>query len=168
MGKAVIPAQLGVIRTDLFRVSRTTLAALAVATCLTGLSGCTTQLTKHGHQFRATDLQRLQPGMSQDEVKLALGTPTTTSTVNEGAAYYYISSTKKQSPFLSAKEVDRKVLAVYFTPLGTVDRMADYGIKDGRVFDYISGTTPTASKNEDGIFQSLFRNLGKRGSIFGE
>ena len=140
----------------------------AVMIVVAGLAGCSTEITKHGHQFRSTDLQRLQPGMSKDEVRLALGTPTTTSTVNEGAAYYYISSTKSQTAFLTPKEIDRRVLAVYFSPLGTVDRIANYGMKDGRVFDFISRTTPSANTNDDGLLKQIFRNLGRRGSVFGE
>ena len=70
--------------------------------------------------------------------------------------------------FLDPNEVDRKVVAVYFTPVGSVERVAQYGMKDGKVFDFISRTTPSATKNEDGIIQMLFRNLGRRGSLFGE
>lgn len=138
-----------------------------VATCLAA-AGCSTEIIKHGHQFRSTDLQRLQPGMTKDEVRQTLGTPTTTSTVDSGSAYYYISSTKSQTAFLTPKEIDRKVLAVYFDQLGSVQRIANYGMKDGKVFDFISGTTPSANSNDETIIQQLFRNLGKRGSLFGE
>ena len=64
-------------------------------------------------------------------------------------------------------EVDRKVLAVYFNPVGSVDRVAQYGMKDGKVFDFISRTTPSANSNDETVVQQLFRNLGRRGSIFG-
>lgn len=106
--------------------------------------------------------------MTKDEVQQTLGTPTTTSTVDSGSAYYYISSTKSQTAFMSPKEVDRKVLAVYFDQLGSVQRIANYGMKDGKVFDFISGTTPSANTNDETIVQQLFRNLGKRGSLFSE
>lgn len=149
----------------LFAATRHPISWLARACALmllVSLAACSTQVIKHGHQFRSTDLQRLQPGMSKDEVRLALGTPTTTSTVNEGAAYYYISSTRSQTAFLSPKEIDRKVLAVYFDPLGSVTRIANYGMKDGRVFDFISGTTPSASNGDRGLLKQLFRNIGQR------
>lgn len=70
--------------------------------------------TKHGHQFQESDIQQIQPGMTSDSVRLALGTPATTSTVAGGNAYYYISSTETQSAFFKPTEVDRKVLAIYF------------------------------------------------------
>jgi len=132
------------------------------------LAACGTTTLKHGQHYTKSELLQIQPGMSQDEVKLALGSPATTSSVNSGAAYYYISSTRKQTAFLDPKETDRKVVAVYFTPVGTVDHIAQYGMKDGKVFDFISRKTPSANNTQDGVLQMLFRNLGKRGSVFGE
>lgn len=134
---------------------------------LVGISACSEQITKHGHLFRESDIAQVQPGMSQEQVKLILGTPTTTTTIGNGAAYYYISSTEKRVAFMSGSEVDRQVLAVYFTPTQTVDRVANYGLKDGKVFDFVSRTTPAPGGNEAGIFQQLFRNLGTK-QIFGD
>lgn len=144
-------------------------AALAVVTGLGVVAaGCSATVTKHGHLFQENDLQQIQPGMSQEQVKLSLGTPTTTSTVGNGQAFYYMSSTEKQSSFFAPSETDRQVVAVYFNRVGTVERVANYGLKDGKVFDTISRTTPSANQNEDGILKQLFRNLGQKGSIFND
>lgn len=142
---------------------------LCVSTLCLGtlLSGCSEQITKHGHQFRENDLMSVQPGMGQEQVRASLGTPTTTTTTGSGSAYYYISSTQSQATFLSAKETDRQVVAVYFTPTGTVDHVANYGLKDGKVFDYISRTTPSPGANDEGILKQMFRNLGKK-QLFGD
>lgn len=131
------------------------------------IGGCSGQVLKHGHQFRENDIQQIQPGMSQDQVKLTLGTPATTAAVNGGQAYYYISSTDKQIAFLTPTEVDRQVLAVYFTPLGSVERVANYGMKDGKVFDRVSKTTPAPGVGDEGLLKALFRNLGKK-QLFGD
>ena len=141
--------------------------ALTAGMLATGLAACSPQVIKHGHQFRETDVQQIQAGMSQDQVKLALGTPATTATVTGGSAYYYISSTAKQVAFLLPKEVDRQVLAVYFNPLGSVERVANYTLKDGKVFDHVSKTTPAPGVGDDGLLKQLFRNLGKK-QLFGE
>jgi len=143
------------------------IAGISSAMLVPVLAGCSPQIIKHGHQFRESDIQQIQVGMSQEQVKLQLGSPTTTATVNNGQAYYYISSTMKQAAFLKEKEVDRNVLAVYFNPLGTVERVANYGMKDGKVFDYISRTTPAPGGRDDGIVKQLFRNLGTR-QLYGE
>ncbi len=134
--------------------------AIAIAAGLT-LAACAETITTHGHQFQDNDVQSVTPGMSQEQVKTALGTPTTTATVGGGASYYYISSTHGQTSFFKPVEKDRKVLAVYFSPMGSVDRVAQYGLKDGKVFDYVRQQTPTASRDE-GILKALFRSLGTK------
>lgn len=99
--------------------------------------------------------------MTSDSVRLALGTPATTSTVAGGNAYYYISSTETQSAFFKPTEVDRKVLAIYFNPTGSVDRVAHYGMKDGQIFDYVKRETPSHIRDQ-GMLKQIFRGLGQR------
>ncbi len=131
------------------------------------LGGCAEQVTVHGHQFREADVQQIQTGMGQEQVRMSLGSPTTTSTTGSGSAYYYISSTEGQSSFFKPTEKNRQVVAVYFTPTGTVERVANYGLQDGKVFDYVSRTTPAPGARDEGLLKQLFRNLGTR-QIFGE
>ncbi len=54
--------------------------------------------------------------------------------------------------------VDQRVLAVYFTRDKKVERVANYGLQDGKVFDFISRTTPTGGA-EQGFVRNLFRSL---------
>ncbi|MBX9926037.1 MAG: outer membrane protein assembly factor BamE [Hyphomicrobiaceae bacterium] len=144
---------------------RSAAATLLIAAAL-GLTACADSVTKHGHHFRETDLQQITPGMSQDQVKFTLGTPTTTSVLGSGNAFYYISSTEAQKSFLLPRETDRQVVAVYFNQAGSVENVANYGIKDGKVFDFISRTTPAPGARDDGLLKQLFRNLGSR-QVFG-
>ena len=96
-----------------------------------------------------------------------LGTPATTAVVNNGQAFYYISSTQSQTSFFLPSEKDRQVVAVYFSPGGTVDRVANYGMQDGKVFDFISRTTATGGKDNNFLGQ-LLTGVGKVPSnIFG-
>jgi len=139
------------------------LLAGLVAAC-----GAGAVVTKHGHHLRPSDLQQIQPGMSQEQVRMTLGTPTTTSSVGTGDAFYYISSTTSQVAFMAPDEIDRQVVAVYFTRTGSVERIAHYGMQDGKIFDFISRTTPTANTYDEGLLKQIFRNLGKRGAVFGD
>jgi outer membrane protein assembly factor BamE (lipoprotein component of BamABCDE complex) len=141
--------------------------ALGVAVVLMMATGCAETIVKHGHQFRETDLQQVTPGMTAEQVKLTLGTPTTTSAVATGNTYYYISSTEAEKSFLSPRETDRQVVAVYFNQGGSVDRVANYGLKDGKVFDFISRSTPAPGAKDEGIVKQLFRNLGSK-QLFGQ
>jgi outer membrane protein assembly factor BamE (lipoprotein component of BamABCDE complex) len=132
------------------------------------VAGCSTTVTKHGHYFRDSDIQQIQPGMSQEQVRQSLGTPTTTASAGTGDAFYYISNTSSQTAFFAEKEIDRQIVAVYFTRVGSVERVAQYGMKDGKIFDFISRTTPSANTRDQGLLKELFRNLGRVGNIFGE
>jgi outer membrane protein assembly factor BamE (lipoprotein component of BamABCDE complex) len=142
-------------------IRRSVAAWLGAVMVSVALGACGETITKHGHQFQENDLQQISSGMSQAQVKTTLGTPTTTATVGAGTAYYYISSTQGQTSFFKPVEKDRKVLAVYFNPLGSVDRVSQYGIKDGKVFDFVKQKTPSQGQDE-GILKALFRNLGTK------
>jgi len=152
-----------------WRMTRVLSSAMLVMFVAIWLAGCSEQVLKHGQHFSSNDLQQVQVGMSRDQVRLTLGTPSTSATASADGSTtdYYISSTATQAAFFKPKEVDRQVVAIYFDPFGSVERVANYGIKDGKVFDFISRTTPAPGGNEDGILKQLFRNLGTR-QIFGE
>ena len=51
--------------------------------------------------------------------------------------------------------VDQRVIAVYFDARDRVSQVADYGLQDGRVFDFVSRTTPTQAVDQTFI-QQLF------------
>lgn len=61
---------------------------------------------------------------------------------------------------MPVQTTDQNVVAVYFNKGGTVSRIADYGMKDGKVFDFVSRTTPTEGQEPSfvrNILQGLFR-----------
>ncbi len=162
MGKSIDAApDAALARSRLKSAPRRRWAVGAASAVLVLAAACSETVTKHGHQFQENDLKSVTTGMSQEQVKTTLGTPTTTATVGSGSAYYYISSTQAQSSFFKPVEKDRKVLAVYFNQLGSVDRVSNYGIKDGKVFDFAAQKTPTTSRDE-GLLKALFRNLGAK------
>jgi outer membrane protein assembly factor BamE (lipoprotein component of BamABCDE complex) len=141
------------------------LLRVGAVVCLTVVvAGCSTQTTKHGHIFSQADVAQVQPGMSTDQVTGILGTPDTTAT-DGGPAYYYISSTTSGATFLQPSEVDRAVLAVYFNELGSVEQVANYTLKDGKVIDTIHRTTP-AAKRDRSFIESIFKGVGKKKSPF--
>ena len=125
------------------------------------VAGCAGQVDRHGHFLSQSDLMQVQPGMTQDEVRSLLGTPDTTSTA-DGQTFYYIASTSKTSvAFMTPDEVDRQVVAVYFNPIGLVDSVANYGMQDGMVVDFVTRRTPTAAR-EKSFIERLFKGIGKK------
>ena len=75
--------------------------------------------------------------------------------------FYYISQTRqRRAQFLKPRLVDQRVLAVYFNQENTVDRIADYGLQDGRIFDFVTRTTPTGGRDQTFLAQVLTGSLG--------
>jgi outer membrane protein assembly factor BamE (lipoprotein component of BamABCDE complex) len=140
------------------RTARPALAALMLAAM--SVSGCGAQIDRHGHVFIDVDLDKVQPGMSKDQVTGVLGSPDTTSTIG-GDAYYYISTTQKTVAFLKPREIDRQVVAVYFDGKANVQQVAHYGLKDGIVVNYYKGETPARGKDL-GLLEQIFGNLANR------
>jgi outer membrane protein assembly factor BamE (lipoprotein component of BamABCDE complex) len=117
-----------------------------------------TQSYQRGYVVPEGALEQIPLGASQEQVLIVLGTPSTVATVS-GEVFYYISQRTEQTSFLPQKEVDRRVIAIYFDKGRKVERLADYGLKDGRVFDYVSRTTPTGGQ-EANYLNYLFRIFG--------
>jgi outer membrane protein assembly factor BamE (lipoprotein component of BamABCDE complex) len=112
-----------------------------------------------GYVIDQQQIDQVPIGSSREQVVLALGTPSTSATFDD-EAFYYISQTRKRPvAFLNPRIVDQRVLAVYFGEDGRVKNIAQYGLKDGKVFDFISRTTPTGGKDENFIGQ-IIRGAG--------
>ena len=63
-----------------------------------------------------------------------------------GEVFYYISQRSEQTAFMPQKVVDQRVIAVYFDKNRRVQRLANYGMQDGKIFDFVSRTTPTSGQ----------------------
>ncbi len=118
------------------------------------LAGCGTTIHS-GYIASDVALQQVSVGSSRDQVLIALGTPSTTGEFG-GEVFYYISQTRKQAAlFLQSHIVDQKVLAVYFDSSHRVSHIADYGLQDGQVFDFVTNTTPTGGEDITFVQQIL-------------
>jgi len=135
------------------------LLALAGALALAGCSGSGLSETfQRGYVLQEGALEQIPIGSTQDQVLIVLGTPSTVATVS-GEAFYYISQkTERAAAFLPQKVVDQRVIAVYFDNDRRVRRLANYGLRDGKVFDFVSQTTPTGGR-ELNFLNRMFRNL---------
>ncbi len=118
------------------------LAAISLAAA--GCSGTSfSQVYQRGYVLPEGALEQIPMGASQEQVLIVLGTPSTVATVS-GEVFYYISQRGVQSvAFMQQSVTDQRVIAVYFDKDRRVQRLANYGLKDGKVFDFVSRTTPT-------------------------
>jgi outer membrane protein assembly factor BamE (lipoprotein component of BamABCDE complex) len=126
-------------------------AALALAV---SLAGCFTATYQRGYILDEAALAQVPQGSSQEQVLLVLGTPSTVATVS-GETFYYISQKSERTAFMNPKITDQRVLAVYFDQNRRVERLANYGMQDGKVFDFISRTTATGGQEANIIKQIL-------------
>jgi outer membrane protein assembly factor BamE (lipoprotein component of BamABCDE complex) len=136
--------------------------ALRRAALIAGLSlfaaGCLATTYQRGYVFDQAALDQVPVGASQEQVLLVLGTPSTIATVS-GEVFYYISQkTEQKAAFLNPQVVDQRVLAIYFDQERRVERIADYGVQDGKIFDFVSRTTPTSGQ-ELSFLRQIFGNL---------
>jgi outer membrane protein assembly factor BamE (lipoprotein component of BamABCDE complex) len=136
---------------------------LGLAGCLAlGLAGCLGYDggMVHGYQVDAKSLDQVKVGSSAEQALIVMGTPSTTSTVGGDAWYYVTQTTDRTVQFMDPRIVDQHVLAIYFDKDKRVERLANYGLKDGKIFDFVSRTTPTGGAESSfltGIFKSLLR-----------
>ena len=119
--------------------------AAALSLTLTGCGGFT-QVYQRGYVIPEGALEQIPLGSSQEQVLIVLGTPSTVATVS-GEAFYYISQrAEQQLAFMPQKVTNQRVLSVYFDRERRVARVANYGLKDGKVFDFVSRTTPAGGQ----------------------
>ena len=136
--------------------------AFAIAAAMT-LLGCGGETFQRGYVLPEGALEQIPLGASQEQVLLVLGTPSTVATVS-GEAFYYISQkAQREISFMRTKVTDQRVIAVYFDRDRKVQRLAEYGMKDGKIFDFVSRTTPT-SGNDLSLVSTFIHNLQGKGS----
>jgi outer membrane protein assembly factor BamE (lipoprotein component of BamABCDE complex) len=125
------------------------------------LGGCIfTQNYQRGYILAEGALEQIPLGAPQEQVLITLGTPSTVATVS-GEVFYYISSRTEQTSFMPEKVVDQRVVAVYFDKNRRVERLANYGLVDGKVFDFVSRTTATSGQ-ELSYLVYIFKIFGNK------
>ena len=133
-------------------------AAAAMALLCVALAGCTGEQFQKGYILPPNALEQIPIGASQDQVLIVMGTPSTVATLN-GEVFYYISQrSERKVAFMNQQVVDQRVIAIYFDKNRQVQRLANYGLQDGKIFDFISRTTPTSGQ-ELSYLTPLFKLL---------
>src|SRR6202035_5052408 len=133
-------------------------AAAAVALVCATLGACTGEQFQKGYILPPGALEQIPIGASQDQVLIVMGTPSTVATLN-GEVFYYISQrSERPIAFMNQRVVDQRVIAIYFDRNRQVKRLANYGLQDGKIFDFISRTTATSGQ-ELSYLAPLFKLL---------
>ncbi|PSJ65727.1 outer membrane assembly protein BamE [Mesorhizobium ephedrae] len=149
--------------------------ALAAATALPACNSSSAlgdlspgETLTQGYVIDQQQIDLVPVGSSREQVLLALGSPSTTATFDNEVFYYISQKRYRPVAFAKPKLVDQRVLAVYFGEDGRVANIANYGMQDGKVFDFVSRTTPTGGKDQNFIGQILAGATGRPLSLPGQ
>lgn len=124
------------------------------------VSACTTPGEQiQGYMIDEKTLAEVKPGMDAQKVLAVLGTPSTVSTVGNQSWYYISQKTNRSFMFSKPEITDQRVVAVFFTKALKVERIGNYGLKDGIVFDFLANTTPTGGEDLT-VLRQLLRVVG--------
>jgi len=157
---------------SVFRPLRSAMGVLVLALPLAACGGGTAQNLgfqlptsagineemQRGFVFDDALLDKVKPGMDVQAVLQTLGSPSTTSTVGNKTFYYINQTVRRRFQFQELSVVDQRVIAVYFNKSFKVERLANYGLKDGVLFDFISRSTPSGGE-EQSFLRNLFRGV---------
>jgi outer membrane protein assembly factor BamE (lipoprotein component of BamABCDE complex) len=119
-------------------------------------AGCnTSEVLNQGYVVDEQTIQLVPVGSSREQVLTALGTPSTKATFDNEVFYYISQKRVRPVAFMNPHIVDQRVLAIYFGGDNTVTNIANYGLQNGVLFDFISRTTPTGGKDVSFLGQLL-------------
>lgn len=134
--------------------------ALFLATAISvAAAACAGEITHHGYVPEDGALDQIQIGSSREQVRLVMGTPTTTAAIGN-EVFFYISERKKRVMFFEPETIDRRILTFYFDEENRLGRIANYGLHDGKVIDLISRTTPSRG-DELTLLRQMLGNVGQ-------
>lgn len=136
-----------------------TLSCVA-AISLLALSACAEIVRNHGYAPTDVELEEVIVGVNtRDDVEAAVGRPSTSGVLRDGA-WYYVGSKIRHFGGRAPKEVDRQVVAVSFDDNGTVSNVERFGLEKGQVVTLSRRVTETSVPNSTFVRQ-LLRNFGR-------
>lgn len=106
------------------------------------------QNINEGYILDKDTLDSIPVGSSKEQVILSLGSPSLKA-IYGNEVYYYISQKRYQAVSFSSSVIkSRTILAIYFNKNEQIERVAYYGLKDGKPVNYLSKTTSITGPDE--------------------
>jgi len=135
-----------------------------VFSTLTGLallSGCSTDYFNQteGNMPPKKDILEVKRGMTQDQVRKIMGSPSVISSLDH-RSWIYMNSTIKRLAFLKPEELERNVVAVEFNLDGKVEKVVQLTKENGQEIAIATDATPVTG-TEEGFMQKYFGGVGQ-------
>ena len=122
-------------------------------------AGCSPVYRHHGYVPPEADLALVQVGQTcQFELEGMIGRPGSQGLL-EGSSWYYVGSRWRHYGAMRPQEVDRQVVAIHFTPDGTVSNVERFGLERGRVVVLSRRVTDSGVVNIS-LIRQLMGNIG--------
>ncbi len=140
--------------------AKNSLRGAATGLVMSGLLACAPVIDNRGYVFDESLLPQLVVGTtSEADIINIMGSPSTVSTLNDGA-YYYISSRFITEAYRAPRETERRVLAIFFDEDKKIRDLGFYTLEDGNIVTIVERTTETQGR-ELTFLQQIFGNLGR-------
>ena len=125
------------------------------------VSGCSTDYFNQtdGNMPAKADILALHQGMTQDEVRRLMGSPSAVSSLDH-RTWIYMNSTVKRLAFFKPEELERNVIAIEFNLDGKVEKVLQLTKENGRDFAMNTDETPVMGTKE-GFFKKYFGGVGQ-------
>lgn len=125
------------------------------------LAGCgIATVDNRGYVETTKAEERIKVGeSSREDVKGALGSPSTTSDFPP-ETWYYISRERETIAFLPPETLKQNVLQIEFDEGGKVSKMNRYGLDKAQDIEMVQRATPTEGRKV-GFVEQLLGNVGK-------
>lgn len=136
------------------------LKTVALSSFALTIAACNPILRTHGYVPSETDKpQQVVPGTDTKATVLSrLGNPSTKG-VFEQDVWYYMSSVKERLAYIKPHDSERQITAIVFDDGGDVQAIAEYGVEDGRIINFVGRETPTRGR-EVSVLEQIFGTIG--------
>lgn len=146
-------------------MSRSFVTCVAICGLAVLTTACNPVLRTHGYvPLEDAKPQAVNPDTDTKASVLArLGNPSVKSTFDEDIAedtWFYMNSVRQRYAYLRPQIEERTITAITFNEDGQVQKVAEYGIEDGRYVNFVDRKTPTRGR-ELSVLEQVFGTIGR-------
>ena len=132
---------------------------LALAVCSLAACAKDTFITYTGNMPSEDKIEQVRMGMTREEVKNILGTPSSVVALDRDT-WIYMSAEIEQVAFLKPEEKERKLLVIKFNQDGNVFAIQHKSRANGKNINISEAETPTPEQDQ-GFFRKYFGGVGQ-------
>lgn len=141
-------------------------AIIGLTVCvIAATSACSPRVDTLGNAPRKEQLAQLKTGLTKEQVRQTLGSPSSVAMFDQDT-WYYISKREARYAFFKPNVREQNVIIVRFDGGGIVREIKQLGLKDAREVRYVREETPTMGR-EDGLITAMMRTLLDQRGLLG-